>query len=294
MDLALVFFAWLWSLAGRDGTSAPSAPSWPSSPSSPPQLPPGSATTSAPPWPQVVPSGLPPFPGSGWEYDEPPPAAVQQRAGQLVNTLWAQGSGAFKTEQTAGRWITYRAEIVASGKKGVVAYRQKNAAAAPRAPAVRATRPAPPRIAPSSSPTPKTQPPAATPKTVPVRVVIPQRAPTPEQAAQQSAASQAYSLPLASELPDVTEGMGTKANPNKHVVLAQQRLQFHGFKLVADGVFGNATRMAVIELQKRAALAPRDETNAQLKARGFGAVKRETWEVLLQQRPLLSSPLVTV
>lgn len=85
-----------------------------------PQLPPAPA-----PWRQAVPDGLPPFPGAGWEYDEPPPKDVQARAAQLVAPLWRQGKGSHRTELTAGRWITYRAEIVRSGKQGVVAYRQK-------------------------------------------------------------------------------------------------------------------------------------------------------------------------
>lgn len=81
-------------------------------------------------WPQAVPEGLPPFPGAGWEFDLPTPPAVHQRAAALVDTLWRQGSGAHRTEQTAGRWITYRAEVVASGKKGVVAYRVRSSAPA--------------------------------------------------------------------------------------------------------------------------------------------------------------------
>ncbi len=74
-----------------------------------------------PPWPQAMPSGLPPFP-SGWQTDQPPPAAVQARAWQLLPILWKQGARARKTEQTAGRWITYEAQPMGA-KKGVVAYR---------------------------------------------------------------------------------------------------------------------------------------------------------------------------
>lgn len=81
-------------------------------------------------WPQALPKGLPPFPGSGWEFDLPTPPAVHQRAAQLVDPLWRQGSGAHRTEQTAGRWITYRAEVVRSGKKGVVAYRVRSSSPA--------------------------------------------------------------------------------------------------------------------------------------------------------------------
>ena len=288
-DLALGLLFWIWSLTG--GRSEPRAPSSAPQPSSPPALPAGTSPAPAP-WPQVVPGGVPTFPGSAWEYDEPPPAAVQAQARQLLNSLWAKGSGTHKILQTGGRWIAYQAAIVASGKKGVVAWRLKKTA--PRA-APRAT----PRVMTAQVPVlPKTAPssPAGTPKIVPVgtptRTPIPQRRPTPEQAAAQSAASQRYSLPLPQELPDLKVGVGLKPQPaNEHVKLAQERLIFHGYKLPggADGRFGEGTRMAVIELQKRSALAPRVD-NAELVKRGFGAIKRATWEVLLQDRPLLSSP----
>lgn len=101
-------------------------------------------------WPQAIPEGLPPFPGAGWEFDLPTPPAVHQRAAQLVDTLWRQGSGAYKTEQTAGRWITYRAEVVASGKRGVVAYRVRGDAPAGAAPALPSS-PSSPRRTPSSA-----------------------------------------------------------------------------------------------------------------------------------------------
>lgn len=96
----------------------------------PPILPParGENASTTPPWPSVTPSGLPPFPGPGWQYDEPPPIAVQQRARALVTQLWARGKGAHRIEQTGGRWIAYRAEILRSGKQGVVAYRERVAA----------------------------------------------------------------------------------------------------------------------------------------------------------------------
>jgi hypothetical protein len=75
-----------------------------------------------PPWPQVVPAGLPAFPGSQWVPDNPPGAGVVARASALLPTLWAHGPGTFKTEQTAGRWITYRATPMGQ-KKGVVAFK---------------------------------------------------------------------------------------------------------------------------------------------------------------------------
>jgi len=99
-------------------------------------------STQAPkPWPQAIPDGLPAFPG-GWEYDNPPSAAVRTRAWQLLDSLWKQGQGSTATELTAGTWKTYRAEITTGGKRGVVAYRVKQGAkAAP------AAKPAPGRTA---------------------------------------------------------------------------------------------------------------------------------------------------
>lgn len=79
------------------------------------------AKTAPPAWPQAKPNGLPPFP-SGWVPDQPPPKAVQTRAWQLLPELWKQGANARKTEQTAGRWITYVAQAMGA-KKGVVAYK---------------------------------------------------------------------------------------------------------------------------------------------------------------------------
>ncbi len=79
------------------------------------------AKKQAPPWPQATPNGLPPFP-AGWVPDEPPAKVVQNRAWQLLPQLWKQGANARKTEQTAGRWITYVAQAMGA-KKGVVAYK---------------------------------------------------------------------------------------------------------------------------------------------------------------------------
>jgi len=73
------------------------------------------------PWPQQVPVGMPPFP-KGWQPDEPPPKAVQDRAWQLLPVLWKKGKGNRKVEKTQGRWITYQAEQMGP-KRGVVAYR---------------------------------------------------------------------------------------------------------------------------------------------------------------------------
>lgn len=146
--MSAIAFLVLLMLTDRRGEAAPATvPPFLPPPTSAPlppvsALPPIAATTPVA-WPQTTPADLPPFPG-GWEPDEPPPSPVVARAYQLLNQLWAQGAGSRKTEQTAGRWITYRAEVVASGKKGVVAYRVKSGAhpaAAPAAPVATAPHP---------------------------------------------------------------------------------------------------------------------------------------------------------
>jgi hypothetical protein len=47
--------------------------------------------------------------------------------------LWKQGANARKTEQTAGRWITYVAQAMGP-KKGVVAYKVREGAMPTSAP----------------------------------------------------------------------------------------------------------------------------------------------------------------
>ncbi len=197
------------------------------------QLPAGWQTTStSPPWPQVVPSGLPAFPGSGWQYDEPPPAAVVQRAGQLVNQLWQGGAGTYKVEQTGGRWIAYRAEVMRSGKKGVAAYRLAGA----KLPAGKNTAALPPAAAP-----------AATPAAAP---------------AQRPAASPANPIPAqlppdARILPTLRKGIGVKPQqPNANVRLMQARLNAAGAQSVvlADGAFGPKTETALKAFQTRVGL----------------------------------------
>jgi len=118
---------------GGGGTYVPSMP-----------VPPAGDPTRPAPWPQAVPTDLPPFP-AGWEYDVPPPPGVVARAQQLLGQLWQRGEGAYVQENTDGRWITYRAEIVAGGVKGVTAWRVRaGAAPAARAPApVTSSAPAP-------------------------------------------------------------------------------------------------------------------------------------------------------
>jgi putative peptidoglycan binding protein len=150
--LPFFIFAWLFSgLAGRkrngrDLTSRAPAPADVPPPAAAPAPAPAAAPTPPPagtptpivtqatpvavkysepvPWPQVVPAGLPGFPGSDWTPDIPVGPGVAARAAQLLPQLWRGGEGTFKTEQTSGRWITYRATSMGT-KKGVVAYRIK-------------------------------------------------------------------------------------------------------------------------------------------------------------------------
>jgi hypothetical protein len=256
MDAALMFLALIWGLLGGKSTSAPSRTPERLPPSNPGQV------TSTPPWPQVVPSGLPPFPGPGWEFDEPPPAAVQQRAAALVNQLWARGSGTFKIEQTAGRWIAYRAEVVASGKKGVVAFRQKRAAPppAPSRSVARTVARAPARApAPARPPAPAAaRPSTATPTSSP--------APTPWPAGPDNLG--VHPLPAPPLLQTLRYGMGLRpSNPVHDVRTLQQRL-----RIEADGRFGVGTRTAVEIFQRSHGL----EVD--------GVVGPKTWAALLAQR----------
>lgn len=236
-----------------------------------------------PPWPQTVPEGLPPFPGTGWEFDEPPPPAVQARAKQLVTPLWKQGSGATKTEQTAGRWITYRAEVVASGHQGIVAYRLKPpkppprlpSSTAPSEPEARNTKPkAPARavrrpkvVKSAGQPQPTATTPAETPK--------PELLPSVE-------VGPATIDPV--QLPELKIGDGLKPKPkDPNVAFAQLKLKERGIPVEVDGRFGRDTQTAVIAFQVQHGLAP-NEPVEHLRARGFGAVKLATWKALLETR----------
>lgn len=223
MDLALLWFGLLWALLGGKRESSPGA-------SAPPAATPAGGPGPPAPWPQIAPTGLPPFPGSGWEYDEPPPPPVVARARQLLSPLWAQGQGASKLEQTAGRWIVYRAEITRGNKHGVVAYRER------RPPAL------PPEATPPANIQQRMPAPGATPAPAAARSVstpAPPVTPAPAPPVQPSLV-----------LPTLRYGVGLKpAAPVADVRLLQTKLG-----IAADGRFGASTRDAVREFQRRRGL----------------------------------------
>jgi hypothetical protein len=134
-----------------------------------PMPPPGDVSNVV--WPSTPPATLPAFP-AGWEYDEPPPAEVQRRAAELLTELWAKGPGSRRVEMVGGRWITFVAEVVRGGSRGITAYRVKSAR-----PTTQQVPPAAPQTyAPSSPPAPApappgTSPPATAPTTWPTHVV---------------------------------------------------------------------------------------------------------------------------
>lgn len=215
MDLPLILLALLWGFSARSRGESPGD----IKPSRPRQLP-APSSPSGGGLASTVPSGLPAFPGSGWEYDEPPPREVVQRAGQLVSQLWRGGAGSFTTEQTGGRWIIYQAAKVASGKQGVVAFRVKRARAIAPAPNSTARR----------SPAPASRRPRATP------------------------ASSTSSTPFALE--EIRRGMGLKPQkPNEAVMLAQRKLnEKNAAGLTRDGRFGELTEKAVKAYQAKRGL----------------------------------------
>lgn len=332
---------------GKSSTSAPASGQ---------QLPPpsGELAQTSPGWPQVMPAGLPVFPGSGWEYDEPPPPSVQKRAQALVSTLWGKGSGAFKTELVGGRWITFRAEKVRSGKQGVVAYRVRiakkpkpatsaQAPAAPAAPAMPAGTPVSTgayvdvkqghtyrwvvrvisdlkfedlQIAEGLKKLDATKividrgPPLVVSFTL--RALISKRiylnvrtgfpigdkmvagemisieeqlpegiltSTEPAAAPGGAPAAAAPAQPLV--LRDLKFGDGlAPAAPVEEVKIVQERLKVKP----VDGRFGDGTRNAVIAFQVETGLAPKGVKLEELRKRGFGAVKRATWEKLFSVR----------
>lgn len=221
MNAALLFFGLLWSLLGRSRTTPEQAPR-----TGPPRPTPAPPRTSTPPWPAVVPASLPPFPGTGWEPDEPPPKVVQQRAGELLTPLWAKGQGTSKIEQTAGRWIAYRAGITKGNKHGVIAYRVKPAAALP---APRPSAPRPPSARPPAAPTA----PATHVEVLPAVDV--EQAPLPS--------------PL-TPLPVLRRGDGIAP----HAPVQEVRLLQNYLHIPVDGRFGGDTDKAVRAFQKSHAL----------------------------------------
>ena len=131
--------------------------------------PPGAALPPAP-WPQVVPAGLPAFPGNGWVPDHPPGLGVSIRAAMLLPVLWKHGAGTWKVEHTNGRWIAYQA-TKHGAKKGVNAYRLASEAPVVVKPPAPAPEPEPtpavePAPAPAPSPAPAPPPEPSTPERV--------------------------------------------------------------------------------------------------------------------------------
>lgn len=180
------------------------------------------------PWPQAMPAGLPPFP-SGWQADQPPPAAVVNRAWQLLAELWKSGKpGAIKTEQTGGRWITYQAQLHAEGKKGVTAYRVRDNAAAP-----------------ASTYNPSKPPSSSNPYPLPGAPML--------QAS--TSAPQVSSLRQGS-------GMGALAYQAPQVRAVQQKLG-----ITADGKFGPGTKASVIAFQQKNGLTADGVVGPQTKAK---------------------------
>lgn len=173
------------------------------------------AARTPPPWPQVVPSGLPPFPGPDWRPASPVTSAMAARAWQLLPQLWEHGEGTWKVEKTGDRWVVYKAAHTSPDKRGVVAYTS-------RQPSATADE-APQAMAPASPPTPR--PPGAQP-------------------GQQSAVVPAStSAPVASSShPTLRLTSPRMSGPS--VVWLQQRLG-----IGADGVFGTGTDAAVRHFQ---------------------------------------------
>lgn len=188
------------------------------------------ASKQPPAWPVALPPGLPPFP-SGWKYAEPVPVAVRTRAWQLLQPLWSRGQGSTQVEMTGGEWITYRAEITAGSKHGVVAYRPKLAIGPAPAPADR-----PPPITASSPGVPQPQ---RTAPALPVASQIPVPLPSPASSSAKPMLHQGA-------------GMGALVNLASWVKELQLRLRV----MPADGKFGHNTRESVMTFQRRNGLKP--------------------------------------
>jgi hypothetical protein len=183
-------------------------------------------------WPQVVPAGLPAFPGKGWVPDVPLSSGVRARAVALRPVLWARGVGAHKTEQTAGRWITYLAKLH-GGKQAVEAYRLASEVPVQPVPASTAPTPVAPKPAPAK-PAPAAAKPVPAPTPAPATPVA--TTVTPANADRQRVAAA-----LAKGLAGVAKG-----KENKGLVTAYQRMigakddgmygPTVGHALAADGV----------------------------------------------------------
>lgn len=177
------------------------------------------AARTPPPWPQVVPAGLPAFPGPDWHPASPVTSAQAARAWQLLPELWKFGEGTWKTEKTGDRWVTYKAAQTSPGKKGVVAYTTNVQAAAAPAPAPADTTPA--AMRPQAPPVPR--PPMAAP-------------PGPTVPASTHAAAPASGMP--------TLRLTSPRMTGPSVVWLQQKLG-----IAADGTFGTGTDAAVRHYQ---------------------------------------------
>jgi hypothetical protein len=197
------------------------------------------------PWPQAAPSNLPAFP-AGWEYAEPPSAAIQTRAWQLLQHLWQHGAGTTAVEQTEGQWITYRSEVVANGKRGVVAYRIRKGAR-PQATAQNAP-PRPTQAAPAAPPPPG----------------VLTSSPAPHEALPPVAA--VPSTPTSPARPVLRQGsgMGALVADAPWVMALQIALGI----VPADGKFGAHTRDGVMKYQATHGLVP------------DGVVGAKTWAAL--------------
>lgn len=167
------------------------------------------AARTPPPWPQVVPAGLPGFPGPDWRPASPVTGSMSARAWQLLPQLWEHGEGTWKLEKTADRWVVYKAAHTSPDKKGVVAYtttaRSATADDAPQA------------MQPASPPTPGPR----------QSEIVP---------ASHTTTAPATSMP--------TLRLTTPRTTGPSVVWLQQRLG-----IAADGSFGSGTAAAVVHFQ---------------------------------------------
>jgi peptidoglycan hydrolase-like protein with peptidoglycan-binding domain len=142
---------------------------------------------------------------------------VVSRAQALLPALWASGEGTFKVEQTAGRWIVYRASQMGE-KKGVVAFRESAHSSF--------LTPPDPQVAPVVTPGPTL-----------VRASAPSSS----------------TVPASSSVPRVSTALPTlrRGSQGPDVQIAQRSLG-----ILADGIFGGGTEAAVIAYQRAHGLTP--------------------------------------